>query len=82
MSESFPLMAIAKRFGVDYGDVLLEADWWRRLYDDDGGDWSHERDDQTGAAWARSRAQIKARGEYRKLIAAIRRHALQRWGGQ
>jgi hypothetical protein len=27
--QSYPFLAIAKRYGVDYGDVLLVADMWR-----------------------------------------------------
>jgi hypothetical protein len=50
-SGSFPLMNIAQDAGVDYGDVLLVADHYRRLIRNDGrtasrraiADQSHDR---------------------------------------
>lgn len=73
---SFPLMAIAREFGVDYGDILLIAHAEAGLYS--GSLASPRRFDLAHAASDRCYEAL-SRNQYSDLYTAICQHAKGRW---
>lgn len=80
-SGSYPLMNLAEDFGVDYGDVLLAADWFRRNHAMEP--LTLDRDRESASAWSRMYFLLRAAGrdsEYFQLRDCLSAHARHRWG--
>lgn len=73
---SFPLMNLAEDHGVDYGDVLLVADYYRRLLQNDN---TSERRHLADVAYMHIQ-DVKGVGPAERLFENIRQMARRRWG--
>lgn len=79
---SYPVMDLARDFNVDYGDVLLMADDYRRFMGGEVPTW--ERVTEFERAEQRLFQTLHQRGETKRFAALARKlmqHARRRWGG-
>jgi hypothetical protein len=76
---SYPLMYLAADFGVEYGDVLLWADYLRRVRIDAWSSPKPALNEQALGAYRRI-TQILAPASRLALTNALSDHANRRWG--